>query len=262
MSFNITKLDILLRKKSILGYTLGMLIYVLIIIVFFPAFKNSTSLDSFISKDSSLMAMFGITGKISTSGGWLNGNIYANFFPLILLMLTIGYGASSIAGQDEDGILCLITTLPISRRAILLQKILAMTVQSLIVGLFVGIGVTFGHIFGITTPYFYIFELSLNTVLLSVDFGLLSMITGIITGKRIYAIATTTSVASASYLIGSLATIISWLNNAKYFSLFYWSVGNNQILNGISINQILVLLTIGLILTITAGISFKNADLH
>ena len=36
----------------------------------------------------------------------MNANIYANFLPLIILMLTIGYGARCLAGQDEDGTLC------------------------------------------------------------------------------------------------------------------------------------------------------------
>ena len=43
-----------------------------------------------------------------------------------MLLLTVGYGAASLAGQDEDGSLCLLATLPIRRSAIVAQKVLAM----------------------------------------------------------------------------------------------------------------------------------------
>ena len=39
-----------------------------------------------------------------------------------MLLTTIGYGASCIAGQDKDGTLALAVTLPVSRQSVLLQK--------------------------------------------------------------------------------------------------------------------------------------------
>ena len=74
--------------------------------------------------------MFGVSGPLTSPGGWLNGNIYGNFFPLIMLLLTIGYGAAALAGQDEDGTLALVAALPIRRRTILLQKAGAMALQA------------------------------------------------------------------------------------------------------------------------------------
>jgi ABC-2 type transport system permease protein len=49
-----------------------------------------------------------------------------------MLLLTVGYGAAALAGQDEDGTLALVTALPIRRRAVLLQKAGAMTMQALL----------------------------------------------------------------------------------------------------------------------------------
>jgi hypothetical protein len=42
-----------------------------------------------------------------------------------MLLLTVGYGASSIAGRDQDGELALVVALPLARGAILLQKVAA-----------------------------------------------------------------------------------------------------------------------------------------
>ena len=92
--------------------------------------RHSTSLDNLVTSDPTAAALFGVTGRISSSGGWLNANIYANFFPLVMLLLTVGYGAASLAGQDEDGTLCLLATLPLRRTVIVAQKVAAMAAAS------------------------------------------------------------------------------------------------------------------------------------
>jgi ABC-2 type transport system permease protein len=95
---DITRLDLLARRRSLTGYAIGLAPYALAVVALYPAFKNTSSLDKLIHADPAAAALFGVTGSISSSGGWLDGNLYANFFPLILLLLTIGYGAASLAG--------------------------------------------------------------------------------------------------------------------------------------------------------------------
>ena len=82
MRADITRLDISNRRRSLAGYCAGTAVYAMVVVAMYPAFKTSTSLDKLIAADSTAAALFGVTGPISTSGGWLNGNIYANFFPL------------------------------------------------------------------------------------------------------------------------------------------------------------------------------------
>ena len=126
MHAEIAWLDLSNRRRSLIGYCLGMAVYALAVVAMYPAFRTSTSLDKLIQSDSTAAALFGVTGRISSSGGWLNGNIYANFLPLIMLLLTIGYGASCLAGQDEDGTLGPLAVLPVRRTAIVVQKTAAM----------------------------------------------------------------------------------------------------------------------------------------
>jgi hypothetical protein len=114
-----------------------------IVVALYPLFKNSTSLDSL--SGSTAAALFGVTGKLTSPGGWLNSNIYGNFLPLILLLLTIGYGAAALAGQDEDGTLALIAALPVRRRTIIFQKAWAMTVQALLLAATVTLCVVIGR---------------------------------------------------------------------------------------------------------------------
>ena len=262
MPTEIARLDLSLRRRSLLGYSLGMALYTLVVVALYPAFKHSSSLDKLIKNDATISALFGVSGPISTSGGWLNGNLYANFLPLLMLLLTIGYGAASLAGQDEDGTLCLIATLPTRRTIIVLQKAAAMTFQAGVLSAAVAVCVLVGRSFDLTPTLGDIVSISATTLLLGLDFGLVTMAIGARTGNRGAALGTGTTLAAASYVLGSLASVVSWLHPARYASLFYWSVANNQITHGARLTDYAVLTGVALAALYATTTSFQRLDLH
>ena len=262
MPTDITWLDMANRRRSLIGYCLGMAVYALVVVAMYPAFKTSTSLDKLIASDSTAAALFGVTGPISTSGGWLNGNIYANFLPLIMLLLTIGYGAACLAGQDEDGTLGLLAVLPVRRTAIVMQKAAAMAVQAAALTVTVALLVIIGRSFQLNITVANVASVSAAVFLMGLDFGLVTMAAGSLTGRRGTAIGTGTALAAAAYLISSLAPVASWIRPARYASLFYWSVGNSQLSHGVSAGDYAVLAAVGLCALTAAVLAFRRLDIH
>lgn len=262
MRTQITRLDIAAKRRSLLAYSVGMAVYTLVVVALYPSFKGSTSLDKFIRDDPTGAALFGVTGTISSSGGWLNGNIYANFFPLVMLLVTVAYGAAALAGQDEDGTLTLIVTLPIRRKDVVVGKAVAMAVQALILAAVVAACVAAGHWFDLTTSLGNIVACALAVAVLGVDFGLITMAVGGLTGRRGTAIGVGATVAAASYLLSSLAPVVSWIRPVRYLSLFYWSVGDNQITSGVTFVDFAVMLAVGLCALYAVIRTFRRLDLH
>ena len=262
MQTEVARLDIRSRRRSLLAYSLGMALYTLIVVALYPAFKDSSSLDKFVQNDRTAAALFGVTGPLSSSAGWLNGNIYANFLPLVMLLVTIGFGAAALAGQDEDGTLCLVAVLPLRRRTIALEKIAAMAVQAALVAAATGVCVSIGRSFDLAVTFGNVVSISVTVCLLGLDFGLVTMAAGAFTGRRGSAIGLGATLAAVSYLIGSLAAVVSWIRPARYVSLFYWSVGDNQIANGVSLADYAVLLAVGLCALVAAVVAFQRLDLH
>jgi beta-exotoxin I transport system permease protein len=258
----IARLDISGRRRSLLAYTLGMAAYVLVVVALYPAFEHSASLDKLIRDDSTAAALFGVTGPLSTSAGWLNGNIYANFLPLVLLLMTVGYGAGSLAGQDEDGTLCLIATLPVRRRKIVVDKVAAMALQAAALAAAVAACVLAGRFFDLTVTFEHAVAVSVAVCLLGLDFGLVAMAAGALTGSRGTAIGAGSAVAAVSYLVGSLASVVSWLHPARFASLFYWSVGNDQIARGVGLADYAVLLGAAVVAGYAAVAAFERLDLR
>jgi beta-exotoxin I transport system permease protein len=259
---DITWLDVSNRRRSLIGYCLGMAVYTLVVVVIYPAFRTSSSLDKLIASDSTAAALFGISGPISTTGGWLNANIYANFLPLIILLLTIGYGAACLAGQDEDGTLGLLTVLPVRRAAVVAQKAAAMAAQAALLAVTVAVLVVIGRSFQLTITVTRIASVSAATFLMGMDFGLVAMAIGALTGRRGAAIGAGTALAAASYLVSSLAPVAPWIRPGRYASLFYWSVGNSQISGGVSLIDYAVLIVTGLCALAAAILAFRRLDIH
>lgn len=260
MLADITRLELRLRRRSAIGYAAGMALYTLVVVALYPSFKNSVSLDSL--SGSTAAALFGVTGPLTSPGGWLNGNIYGNFFPLIMLLLTIGYGAASLAGQDEDGTLALMAALPVRRRAIVFQKAWAMALQALVLAAVVTACVLAGRGFQLTVGPGDAVAVAAALTLMGLDFGLVTMAAGAATGRRGTALGIGAGLAAASYLLSSLATTISGIRPARYLSLFYWSVGNDQISKGVSTADFTVLSVGGLCALIAAVVAFRKADLN
>ncbi len=261
MRTEIMALDLSFRRRSIIGYSIGMAVYVLVVVALYPAFKNSSDLDQLTSSSSGVAALFGITGSLTSPAGWLNANIYDNFFPLLILLLTIGYGAACIAGQEHDGHLELVMSLPLSRRRVIAQKVASLAVQASIFAAVVLACALVGRGFQLSIDATDLVMTTIAVTLLGIDFGLLAMVIGAATGNRGLSIGAASAVAAASYLASSMAPLVSWLSPVKYLSLFYWSVGNNQLGNGVALGGLGVLLGAGVVLAALAVRTFERHDL-
>ncbi len=261
MNAEIAELDLRLRRKSVFGYTIGLALYMFVIVALYPAFKDSTDLDKLLSGNSGLSALFGISGSLTSPAGWMNANAYANFFPLIVLLLTIGYGASCIAGQEKDGHLELVMSAPFSRRVVMGQKIAALSIQTLLL-----CGVTFltvltGRWFDLHLAITHTITATVGVALLGIDFGLVAIAIGTATGNRGHALGVTSTIAAASFLVSSMAPVVSWLGPTKYASLFYYSVGNDQLGTGLSIGAFAVLAAVAVVMGAAAVRLFEAHDL-
>jgi ABC-2 type transport system permease protein len=260
MPTDVARLDLRLRRRVLGAYTAGLVAYCLVIVVLYPAFKGDNSLDKLVTTNPTAAALFGVNGPISSSGGWLNANIYANFFPLIMLLVTIGYGAAAVAGQDEDGTLGLIVSLPISRATIVAEKAGAMAVQAGLLALAVAVTVLVGQAFDLSFSIAHLFCVSATVALLGIDLGLIAFAVGAATGRRGTAAGVASALAAAFYLVSSLAPAVSWVHSMRWVSLFYWAVGHNQISSGVTLHDWLVLVGVGALAAAAAVVSFRRLD--
>jgi ABC-2 type transport system permease protein len=97
---------------------------------------------------------------------------------------------------------------------------------------------------------------------MGLDLGLVAMAAGALTGRRGSALGIGTAIAAASYLVSSLAPVVSWLEPAKYASLLYWSIGDNQLGTGVAASDYAVLLGVFAAALYGGVASFRRFDVH
>ena len=262
MRTDVARLDLVGRRRAVLGYSLGAAIYAFVIVALYPSFEHSTGLDNLTKNSPTIAALLGAVGSLTSPAGWLSVNLYANFFPLLVLLATVGYGASSLAGQDEEGTLATVVTLPIRRRRVTVEKMEAMSAQAAAIVVATTAVLALGHFFDITVSAAHLWGSSLGLLLLGIDFGLVALAVGAATGRRGTALGVASGLAAASYLISSLAPVVAWIRPARFVSLFYWSVGNDQLSSGLSASELGVLAAAGLVFGGLAIAAFERLDLH
>ena len=262
MRTEIVRLDLQNRRRSTIGYAAGMALYMLVIVALYPAFKHSTGLDKLITDNPTIAAMFGVTGSLSSPAGWVDANAYTNFLPLIMLLLTIGYGAAAIAGQDEDGTLGLLVVLPVPRREILTEKIATMIAQAFVLMVTVAVCFYVGRAFQVTLDPWHVATASLALLALGIDLGLIALAVGAATRSRGTAIGIATALAAASYLLSSLAPVVHWLRPLRFASLFYWADGNHQLSQGANLASFAVLASVGIAAALVANEAFRRFDVR
>ena len=262
MRADTTRLDLRLRRRSLIGYTVGMALYALIIVALYPSFRDDASLNKLTENGNTVAALFGATGSLTSPPGWLNSNLYANFVPLIVLLLAIGYGAASIAGQDEDGTLGLVATLPLSRRRLVAEKFTTLCLLTVPVALVTMLCVLAGPGFELHIGIGNLIGTTAGVVLLAIDFGALAMLIGAATGSRGTALGVTSALAAAAYIISSLAPVVHWIHPIRFASPFFYAVGDGQIVRGLSAGWAAVLAGVAVLLGIATAEAFDRLDVH
>ncbi len=262
MAAEVARLDLRSRRTSLLAYAIGLALYTIVVVVLYPAFKDATSLDQTLADSPGLAAVFGVNGSLTSPSGWTNANLYSNFFPLVVLLLTIGYGASTVAGEEEAGRLDLVVALPLSRRRILLEKAATMTAQTAVVCAATFLAMLVGRAFDLDLDVWNLATTTFGVFLLGLAFGFVALAVGGARGERGAAIGITTVLAAGAYLLSSLAPVVSWLEPWRVVSPFYWAVGDDQLRSGLGWDGALVLAGVAIVALGAAVVGFDRSDLR
>ncbi|MEO3936184.1 ABC transporter permease subunit [Dermatophilaceae bacterium Soc4.6] len=262
MPTELVRLDLRLRRRMLLGTAVGTAAYLFLVVAVYPTFKHDTAFDALITANPGAAAAFGISGSITSPEGWLSANMYANIGPLLALLLTIGYGAAAVAGQDGDGLLGLLATAPVTRPRIVAAKALTLLLAALVVPVVSFAVCLTGPHFGLHPAWGDLLGLSIALTLLAFDLGAVALLVGAVTGGRAAAMGAAGAVAACAYLISSLSPVVDVVHRIRWLSPFVWAVGDGQLSHGVSVGELGALTGVGLVLTGATVLTFRRLDIH
>ena len=104
------------RRRSLIGWGLGIGAYVALIVAFWPSIRGSSEISKAIENYPDAMKEFfggAAAFDYTRPGGFLNTQLFSLVLPLLITIFAIGYGASALAGDQHADQLDLELALPL-----------------------------------------------------------------------------------------------------------------------------------------------------
>lgn len=259
--FNLLKHEIRSRWRAILGWGFGLILYGAVYISIFPGqlFEQLKSL-----KDLSIYKLVGI--QLGSFEGYM-ASIVLVYIPILLGIYCIIASTSTLAGEEDNGTLELIVTMPLSRWQILTAKAIALSVAALFIMIIASIGNAFIlAVIKINTPInvtpFGLFTALMSSLPLALGFITIGLFLGAILPNRRLSATAMTIFFIASFFGENIAGMVKSLEPIKYFSLFnYYNTTETIFTDGAQLSDTIILLGIAAVFFVLALICFSRRNI-
>ena len=215
------------KKYSLAGWTAGILVYMAILGWYYPSLAEAgdemQALMDLMPKD--MWAMFGIDEAVDmlSPSGFLTAEAFGMMLPIFFSVFAMGIGSRGIGGEETDGTLELLATLPIARRQLYFEKFAALVILVTALGILLWLGVVFASARGgMALSVGPVAGSSVMVALLGLFFGAITLAVGAMTGRRTQTVAIGSALIVVTFLFKSLAAMIDSLSALKWLSPFYY----------------------------------------
>lgn len=225
------------RRRAWVWWSVALALTIALIVFSYGAIEGQVELErSLADIPDSFKVLMGIDEELTLTspGGYLNSQWFANMLPLLLTIYGIGVAARVLAGEEGAGRLELLLAHPVARvrvlgerglaAALLLIALAGASTVALLVTAPAG-GLDGLHADGLLAAS--VSSLLLGLLHSSVTFGV-----GAWNGNRGAAIAAGSAVTAGGFLVQSLANVSAVLHGLRWLSPWQWFLDARPIVDG------------------------------
>jgi ABC-2 type transport system permease protein len=251
------------NRFQVLAWSIGILLYILMIMSFYQSLGDSTDYAELIATFSpEIMKMFMMDTIAYGPISFLNGQLYSLMLPLFFIIFNTLFASGAIATEEKKGQLDLILSTPIPRWKFLLEKFVAMLIFNLILGFISFLGIWLGAIVvDASLNMWHVAAVSISLIGLGIFFGGLGICASGVTGNKQISLGITGGFGVLSYMLHTMALLSTDYTSYQRISPFYYYINNNPLVNGLDIIDFSVLIISAIVFLIIALIIFQRRDL-
>ncbi|NLA37097.1 MAG: ABC transporter permease subunit [Actinobacteria bacterium] len=217
------------QQRGLIGWALGTALTVVVMGAVWPSFSDVNITALMDQYPEALKEAFNIAA-MDTGAGYLNAELFSLMLPAIFIIFGVARGARLIAGEEEDGTLELLATLPVSRRRILLEKAGALIVELAVLALVLLASVWVASLaFGLDIAFLHAVNGAISMFFIGLEFGLVSLALSAATGRRGLAVGVSAGLAGLAYLLYLVAQLVKDLRPLRFASPFYQAISEGPI---------------------------------
>lgn len=254
------------RRRSFLWWGLAVAVLAVITAASYPAVKDSAaSFDELMeSMPEGLMQMMGAAEGITTPAGYLNSQFFSNIFPIVLLIFGIAAAAWTIAGAERDGTLEALLANPVHRWRVAVERFVGTTILLALLTLVATV------VLIVLRVPFELADLSVSNLtaagvgsfLLALLFTAIAFATGAATGSKGVAIAAGAGLATATYVIFGLSSLVDFFENLRWLAPWYWFLSPSPLTDGWTFPAIGAPLLVSVPVVVIGTVIFTRRDLR
>jgi ABC-2 type transport system permease protein len=251
------------RRGSIIGWGSGAGLFVLLYSLMYPAMPAEMLETDWANIEA--MQAFGQM-EMGTFEAYF-ASVTLNFVPLIVAIFAVVNGTGTLAGEEENGTLELMVTLPLQRWEIVVSKALAMAASAFLILCIVSVGGVLAAI-GVNsqmeshTPPLGMIVPILNVWPLTLALMMISLFLGALLPQRRFAAGAGALVVLVSFLGNNLLPMIESMDPVTALLPHrYYEHSPTTFAEGIHVGNALVLITAALVFVLLAVVSFSQRNL-
>lgn len=248
------------RRNAIIGWALGLSFFPIVYISLYPSVAEEMAGLS----DLAIYQAMGV--NLGGFEEWV-ASILITFVPLVLAIYALINGTGTLAGEEEDGRLEMLVTLPLPRWQLVVAKAIALSLATFVILLFVSL---------VGVVVFLAIESQLATELVATDMitsilpawplvfamGMISLFLAAFSASRRMATLIAAVYLVVSYFGSNLAASTAVLEPFEPLFLFsYLDSTAAAVTGGQPLEDMLILLGIGLVALLLALFFFQRRDL-
>lgn len=261
--FNLFLHELRSRRTAILGWGLGIAAFGILIIMIFPDFAGQ--LEGFNIDEIEFYQLMGDFGDFASFKGFVSAEMFT-FIPILLSIYAIINGTGTLAGEEDNGTLEPLMSLPLHRWQLVMTKALALAIALFLILVVISIGevIAFNalpagtELGGVEAVDLVVATLAIWPLIMV--FATLSLLLGAFMPSRRLAATVATIVLIATYLGNNLTEMVDWLETLKPIFPFNYYSGQSILESGLDTGDLLVLLGMSIFFFVLTLVSFQRRD--
>jgi ABC-2 type transport system permease protein len=209
------------RKRSLIWWSIGLFLFVLMTVSLYPTVRDSTGMDELLDELPAAFKAFVGERSFTSPLGYLQGRLFQLMAPLLFMVFAIGRGADAIAGEEQRHTMELLLSNPITRSRVVLEKFAAIAIEMLVLGaVLAGSLIILAPPFGLDLSFEHYLSATLCVILLAMAFGGSALLIGSATGRKGLAVGLASAIAASTYVFESIATVATDVDRYAWVSPF------------------------------------------
>ncbi|WP_217913280.1 ABC transporter permease subunit [Miltoncostaea marina] len=253
------------HARALAGWTAGMAAYIALVAAIFPSIRGAEGIEELQEAyPEALRELFGLGEGLglSTGPGFLDAELFSLVLPLLVIIMAVGSGARTMAGEEDAGRLELVMAYPVRRRAVVLWKGAAVAAEIAVATLVaLALLAALDPLLDLGLPAGNLAAAVGGVAALALLHGWLALALGAARPSRVAAVGVPAAVAAAGYLVGGLHELAGWLDPLRWLSPWWW-LGSSPLQNGVRPWGVVVVLAAAAVTLVAGALLVERRDLE